>query len=158
MRITFFRHGIAEDRGGKPDAERALTEEGVKKTRRAAKGLAKVADQPDAILTSPKTRAVQTADLVAEAFGAKHATLDALGSADTDAILHALGERGESELLLVGHEPDFSELVERLCFGRAHERVDLKKAGCAIVDCPEGVRDGGGELSALLPPKVLRSL
>ncbi|MBM4283082.1 MAG: phosphohistidine phosphatase SixA, partial [Deltaproteobacteria bacterium] len=72
MRVTLFRHGLAHDRSDPAcpaDPERALTDEGKKKTRRAAKGLGVVGCRPTRILTSPYVRARQTAELVAEVLG-----------------------------------------------------------------------------------------
>jgi len=69
MQLLVFRHGIAEDdSAGGSDFSRQLTDEGVDRTRRAAAGLRKVAPSPQVILTSPKVRARQTADLAGEAF------------------------------------------------------------------------------------------
>jgi len=67
MKLYIFRHGIAEDVGPDgTDDSRRLTREGVDKTRKAAAGIARLGAKPDVILTSPKVRAAQTADLAAE--------------------------------------------------------------------------------------------
>ena len=79
MRLLVFRHGIAEERSADgTDAARALTAQGVERTRAAARGLAAFADPPDVILSSPRTRALQTAREAAVAFGREVEVLVAL--------------------------------------------------------------------------------
>jgi len=159
MQLLLFRHGIAESRDGdKPDAERRLTDEGVDRTKAAAKGLASFVDSPERILTSPKTRAKETADIVAKALKREVETWPVVGDGDANDVARELEGRTEARLMLVGHEPTFSELVELLCFTGPHGATDLKKAGCAILEVdPENLRRGG-TLQALLPAKVLRRL
>jgi len=64
-------------------------------------------------------------------------------------------------VMLVGHEPWMSELIERLCVPRQSAGfIDLKKAGCALVEAPLH-RDepaGRGVLRWLIPPRALRSM
>ena len=68
MNLYLMRHGIAltrDDPSVAHDAERPLTGKGVKRMRKAAKGLRELAIRFDSILTSPLSRARQTADIVA---------------------------------------------------------------------------------------------
>lgn len=99
--------------------------------------------QIDACLTSPKQRATETARLACEALGLEPETASELQGGRFDSLALAAG-RGE--VLLVGHEPDFSAEVARLTGGRAQ----LKKGGLAIVD--------GSTLKALLRPRELAAL
>src|SRR5258708_26259643 len=71
MHLLIIRHAIAVPRGtpGIPDADRPLTPEGEKKFRQAARGLARIRKRPDALLTSPWRRALQTAEIAAHACG-----------------------------------------------------------------------------------------
>ena len=72
MILYIVRHGIAVDRSdpnSPPEPERPLTARGIKKTRLAALGLAKLEIKPDVFITSPLIRAVQTAEIFAEALG-----------------------------------------------------------------------------------------
>lgn len=155
MQLILFRHGIAETRGGDmPDAERALTDKGIKRTRAAAKGLATLYDPPEVIWTSPKRRARETADLLGEAFDQHPESWDLLGDGDASDLQKALRKCDPSSVILVGHEPTFSELVELLCYGDIHGWTDLKKAGCAVLDLDPG---HSATLQALLPPHVLRA-
>lgn len=165
MQIILFRHGIAQEgHPGLPDAERALTHRGIERTMMAARGLARVADKPDAILTSPKVRATQTAALLGDVFDMVPQVIDALASERVEAIIEMLEERRENEVLLVGHEPTMSGLVERLCAGEdlggLGGFVELKKAGAALVEAPVRRDEPGtrGVLHWLMPPRMLRAI
>jgi phosphohistidine phosphatase len=162
--LLLLRHGIAEDRAaGQDDASRPLTAEGVKKTRQAAAGLAEVIEPPDLILTSPKLRARQTADLVANALDMRAQSLDALGTQAPERIVRKLQSYRQDTLLIVGHEPTFSRIVALLCTGNADaEILELKKAGCACVEFdPESDPAADfphARLLWLLTPAILRAL
>ena len=162
MRLLVFRHGIAEDRSADgTDASRALTEHGVERTRAAARGLAAFADRPDVILSSPKTRALETAREAARAFGCGVEVFAELADGPPDDMLRVLAGRTEETVMIVGHEPMLSELVEQVCTGdRRVGFVDMRKAGCACLDV---AFDHGGEAAAatllwLATPKMLRGV
>jgi phosphohistidine phosphatase len=161
MRLLVFRHGIAEDTSADgTDASRVLTPQGVERTHKAARGLARLCDPPDVILTSPKARARQTADAAAEAFGRPIEVLEQLADGPPAPALQALAARPEDAVMIVGHEPMLSELVERICTGqRPAGFVDLRKAGCACLDVT--LAPGGDATAATLlwlaTPKMLRA-
>jgi phosphohistidine phosphatase len=162
MRLLVFRHGIAEDQAvDGTDASRALTAAGVERTRAAARGLARICGPLDVILTSPRLRALQTAEQAAAAFGCAVEMVDALSGGPPDDTLRALAARGEQAVMIVGHEPMLSELVEQVCTGsRRLGFVDLRKAGCACLDV---VLQPGGDVTAatllwLATPRMLRAL
>jgi phosphohistidine phosphatase len=162
MRLLVFRHGIAEDRSSDgTDASRELTGHGVARTRAAARGLAAFADRPDVILSSPKTRALQTAREAAAAFGSEVEVLAELADGPPAEALRALAARTEGTVMIVGHEPMLSELVEQVCTGdRRRGFVDMRKAGCACLDV---AFEPGGEATAatllwLATPKMLRGV
>ncbi len=159
MHVYLFRHGIAMDRQpGMTDADRPLTHEGIEKTRRAAAGWARAVDAPQIILTSPRQRAAQTAELAAEILGASVEVAHALGEQNVRAIIDVLEERDEDRVMVVGHEPTLSELAELLCFGQVFGRLILKKAG-GIAITTEGLpRSGSGTLQWLATGKMLRKL
>ena len=87
--------------------------------------------------------------------------LDALSGGPPDDTLRALAARGEQAVMIVGHEPMLSELVEQVCTGgRRLGFVDLRKAGCACLDV---VLQPGGDVTAatllwLATPRMLRAL
>jgi phosphohistidine phosphatase len=162
MRLLVFRHGIAEEHAADgTDASRVLTAEGVERTRAAARGLHRIADPLDVILTSPKMRAVQTANEAGAAFGCAVEVLEALSDGSPSETLRALAGRSEQGVMIVGHEPMLSELVEQVCTGsRRLGFVDMRKAGCACLDV---VLQPGGDVAAatllwLATPRMLRAL
>ncbi len=162
MQLLLFRHGIAEPpEEADSDASRALTPRGADRTLLAAHGLARVTDRPQAILTSPKTRALQTAAIAAEVFDMAPEPVDVLADGDPRRVLAMLRRRAEASVMLIGHEPWMSELIETLCMPKApHGFLELKKAGAALVDAPIRLDEppGTGVLRWLIPPRVLRSL
>jgi phosphohistidine phosphatase len=159
MQLLIIRHAIAVERGtpGLPDEERPLTPEGELKFREAAKGLARLVDRPDALLTSPWRRAKQTAAIAGAAWGQlepKETAALASGSFEEQAaVLDRYPE--DATVVVVGHEPWVSALLARLLGTRHDDRLTFKKGGAALVDVPGRLAEGGS-LAWFLPPKVLR--
>jgi phosphohistidine phosphatase len=139
--IWLLRHGDAED--GSPDAERRLTAKGEQQARAAGKALAALGVKIDACLASPKVRARDMARLACEELGVEVKVDPALGGGELDSeeLVAGLGN-----VLLVGHDPDFSQAVHDL----TGARVQLSKGALA------GVEDG--ELKALLRPGDLAAI
>lgn len=168
MILLVFRHGIAQEQSKDgADDSRTLSTVGERKTEEAARGLAELTDRPDVILTSPKTRAAQTAEILGRVFHRKPKMLDVLGHGDAGAIIRALARQRRRTVLIVGHEPVLSELIAHLCFGKPPLRthggdvsgIQLKKAGCAALRCPDRRRlVAGCELLWLTTPRLLRRL
>jgi len=140
--IYLLRHGEAED-AASDDAARRLTEKGERQARDAGRALSALDLGIEACLASPKVRALATARLACEALGVEVEVTEALRGGRFDAPDLAAG-RGE--VLLVGHEPDFSQEVERL----TGAKVAMKKGGIAVVD--------GSTLVALWRPKELKRI
>jgi phosphohistidine phosphatase len=141
--IWLLRHGDAEDGGGKPDAERDLTEKGERQSRDAGGALKALGVELDVCLTSPRVRARRTAELACESLGCPIEEDNRLAGGDFDPLELAAG-RGE--VMLVGHEPDFSSAVAAV----TGSRVKMKKGGIAGLD--------DHLLHALLRPKDLKRL
>ena len=152
QQLWLLRHGEAEPHDAKPDAERELTERGRDQSRAAGRGLSALELTFQLAFTSPKVRAADTAVLACEQLGIEAVTHDPLRSGfdrgEALALMHAAGADGR--VLVVGHEPDFSQVVADL----TGARIDLKKGGVA------GVRLDGttGELIALLRPRELERI
>jgi phosphohistidine phosphatase len=161
MELIFVRHGIAADREtwNGEDMERPLTADGAQRFRKAARGLIGVAPKPQTILTSPATRASETARILADAWKIKRvqeATSLAWGRFE-ELARDLSTQPDEAVIALVGHEPHLSETLAQLV-GSAHsERLAFKKGGAALVSVA-GSFESGGRLVWLLPPRVLRSL
>jgi len=157
MRLVLFRHGIAEDRRvGLDDAGRALTARGVQRTAEAAAGLARLVCQPHVVLTSPKLRARQTANLVAETFDVPVEAMSELAHGTPAAIRTALTPRTDPSVILVGHEPVMSRLAMLLMGAESVPGgIELKKAGAVML---EGDLDRAMVLRWAVPPRALRML
>jgi phosphohistidine phosphatase len=141
--IWLLRHGDAEDGAGKPDSERELTEKGRRQSADAGRALKKLGVALDGCLSSPRVRARQTAELACQPFGIEVELDERLAGGSFDPLELAAG-RGE--LLLVGHEPDFSGAVALV----TGSRVKMKKGGVAAID--------DHLLHALHRPKDLRAI
>jgi phosphohistidine phosphatase len=163
MRVVVFRHGIAQDRAepdGPPDAERALTPKGIRRTRRAAVGLAALDVAPDVILTSPLLRARQTAEIAARALGCddlRESPALAIGSRVDGVfdLLAGLADRGA--VLCVGHAPQLDLFLVRALGAHGAGLAPLRKAGAACV-LFEDPAPGKGRLAWFLEPRALRRL
>ena len=140
--IWLLRHAEAED--GSPDAERKLTPKGRRQARTAGRALAKLGAKFDGCLTSPKVRALQTAELACKELGIEPQLEPKLagGPFDPEQLAAGLGEN----VLLVGHDPDFSAAVHTL----TGAQVRLRKGGVAVID--------DGELVALARPAELKAM
>jgi phosphohistidine phosphatase len=161
MLLLIVRHAIAVPRGtpGLSDADRALTPDGKERFRAAAAGLARLIERPDVLLSSPLLRARQTADIAAEAWGKiEPEETDVLAGGTFDEQARVLDRYPASAtVVVVGHEPDVSDLLGRLVGSGEEDRLTFKKGGAALVDVPGRLREGG-RLLWFLPPKVLRKL
>jgi phosphohistidine phosphatase len=140
--IWLLRHGDAED--GSPDSERPLTETGCEQARAAGAALKAIGVEIDACLTSPKVRAAETARLVCEPLDVEPELEPKLsgGPFDAEALAAGLGD----DVLLVGHDPDFSSAVHTL----TGAQVRMKKGGLAGVE--------KGELIVLLRPAEMKRM
>jgi phosphohistidine phosphatase len=159
MQIYLLRHGIAEDgRPGQPDSARALTPDGAKKLRAMLKRAREAGVAPGAILTSPYQRAVETAEIAAQALNAKAEIVQTPAltpdagpeAAWSEARLH----RGEAQVLLVGHEPLFSALTAHLLDSPAL-MLDFKKGMLVRVDADAAAARPRGVLKWALAPKLV---
>src|SRR5262245_53498062 len=122
-KLIFLRHGLAADREAweGSDEERPLTAEGREKMLRIARGLKKVLpDPPDAILSSSLLRALETAEIVRAAFPTLSVEIDEglRPGALLANFIKKIRRRKEKTILLVGHEPDFSEWILSLLGSR----------------------------------------
>jgi phosphohistidine phosphatase len=172
MNVLLVRHAIAEDRQtfaktGEDDGARPLTARGRRRMRSAARGLRRVAPKIDLLATSPLTRAVQTAEIVAAAYGGlkivEAPQLAPDGSVDAllkwlHAMLKWLQERkGDGTVALVGHEPQLGVFVSWLLTGLQESFVEFKKGGACMLEL-EQVRPGRATLLWHLRPSHLRRL
>jgi phosphohistidine phosphatase SixA len=154
--LYLLRHAHAGDPEGwtGDDAARPLSAKGEGQAERLGAFLARVGFRPDAIVSSPKLRARQTAEIVARGLDVE-VRLDerltgAFDATTVDAILADLGN--PTRPVLVGHDPDFSEL---LGFLAGTDRVTMKKGAFARVDVRGSMASGDGTLRWLVPPDLV---
>jgi phosphohistidine phosphatase len=157
LELYFLRHADAGDpmTWEGDDADRPLS----KKGRRQSKNLMRLLDdlhlRVDAVLTSPKLRAADTAKIVAKALGKKAHADDRLSiDFGEDALAGLLAEWGPSvqRVVLVGHDPDFSHLVSWL----AGTSITMRKGAIARLDLADRtIGAGHGSLRWLLPPDAV---
>jgi phosphohistidine phosphatase len=139
--LWLLRHAEAAD--GHPDDERPLTARGVRQATDAGLALARMGTEVEACLSSPKLRAVQTAQLACERLGVPVTIEPALSGEPFDVreLTAGLGN-----VLLVGHDPSFSLTVHDLTGAQAR----LRKGGLAGI--------AKGELVTLLRPAELSAI
>ena len=156
--VCLLRHAHAGDpmKWKGPDALRPLTEKGRLQSQRLALFLTVGGFRPDAIISSPMTRAVETARLVAAPFGPKVNVVEELAgplSLDIlDEILRAAGDPRRP--ILVGHDPDFSMLAAELA---GVSELPVRKSTLVRIDAVRPLRPWQGILRWILPPDLLSS-
>ena len=160
-RLYLLRHGIAVPQGAADflDDDRPLTAKGEKRMRAIGAHLRALELAPEAIVTSPLPRARKTAEIVAGELGLSERLeeADAL-RADRGAtsIRDWIVGRAEQSLMIVGHNPSFSDLVGLLVLGEHAPRlVELKKGGIAALSARE---HGGFQIDWIATPRLILRL
>ncbi len=136
------------------DAERPLSGKGRDQADRLARHLEAVGFRTDALLSSPKLRAKQTAEPVAVRLGATLVVDDRLAGPVTLAALERIlaDAGGPSRPVIVGHDPDFSDLLALLV---GASELPMRKGAIARVDLDRGIAPGLGLLRWLIPPDLI---
>jgi phosphohistidine phosphatase len=148
--LWLLRHGEAEAHGLRPDAERELTSRGRHQSVTAGRALARLGVEFEAVYASPRIRALDTARLACGELGVDVVVHEPLGGGfERSEAVDLLDESGaDGRLLLVGHEPDFSQLVDDFTGGR----IDFKKGAIAAI------RPATGELVVFLRPREIEMI
>ena len=155
--LHLLRHAHAGDatRWSGDDDERPLSEKGIRQSERLGRLLRDLDDAPDLFFTSPRLRASQTAEIVARALGVRVIVEPRLaGMLDAGVVSEILRSVDRVDRpCLVGHDPDFSELLGELIGLHA---IPMRKGALARVDVADRhVTPGHGQLRYLLPPDLL---
>jgi phosphohistidine phosphatase len=138
--LWLLRH--AEAVSGLPDDERALTARGIRQAEAAGRALHRLGADVELCLTSPKRRALQTAELACAPLGLEPTIEPLLAGAPFDALAMAAG----LTVLLVGHDPSFSLTLHDLTGAQSR----MRKGGLAGIE--------KGELLVLMRPAELAAI
>src|SRR3954452_4901305 len=150
--LWMLRHGEAVPHDSKPDAERELTPRGRRQADAAGAALAALGEEFAACYTSPKVRARETAQLACAHLNIEPVDEASLanGFSRLDALALLEAHDADAKVLVVGHEPTFSQVV----YDFTGARVDFKKGGIAALHASRT----SGQLIVLARPKELEAL
>jgi phosphohistidine phosphatase len=156
MLLHLLRHADAGDPQAwqGPDSIRPLSAKGRRQSKRLGDLLSAAGFKTDVIVTSPKIRAEQTADIVGERLGVAVTVDDRLADPlDVDIVDDLLTDAGDPQrIVLVGHDPDFSDLLSTLC----GPQLEMKKGAFARIEVERPLGAGRGALRWLIPPDALK--
>ncbi len=166
MQLLVIRHAIAMDReeyaaSGNPDDLRPVTDKGARRMKRIANALTAEIDTLDRIATSPLTRAVETAEIVARAYGLDDTEITYSLVPDApfeDFEAWCDKDASPGVVAIVGHEPHLGALVTWLLTGFTESRIRLKKGGACLLEFDSAPRRGAGSLHWLLAPRHLTQM
>jgi phosphohistidine phosphatase len=164
MQLLIVRHGIAEDRetwAPKDDNLRPLTAEGKKKMKEAAKGLRAIVPRVDVLATSPLTRAVETAAILAKVYDhGSPTTVDALipGQRPPALLPWLRSQAAHKTVAIVGHEPGLGATMSWLAAGSERSFGELGKGGACLLEFAERIDAGEAMLLWVLRPSHLRAI
>jgi phosphohistidine phosphatase len=151
--LYFLRHGKAGSPRGVDDDARTLTDRGVGELRAAGPLWRRLNLRPDAVISSPLPRALQTAELFCEAVGGSPIVDDRLrpGAGWSDFAQAMAAHHEARRVMFVGHEPDLSSAIVTLT-GAASVR--MRKGAVACLEFYGVPEPGGAELAWLIDPDL----
>jgi phosphohistidine phosphatase len=156
--LYVIRHADAHalgERGVTDDAGRPLTEIGEVQAKAVGTALQARGVRLGMVVTSPLVRARQTAELILAQFRSERPVLqvaeELAPGGKPKQLARFLRKLGGEAVAVVGHQPDLGESTAWL-IGSKKARIDLAKAGVALLACPDGPRKGGGSLVWLVTP------
>ena len=162
MDLYLIRHATAEDRNPvvwPDDSRRPLTKKGIRRFKRAAKGLVSLIPEVDILLASPYERAWHTALLLEEAGWPSPLRLDELTQGEPGVLLRVLLRYQDVEsVALAGHEPHLSRFATALLGGNAAPWGEMKKGGVARLELAHLSFTTAARLRWYLPPSVAGKL
>jgi phosphohistidine phosphatase len=164
MDCVLLRHGIAVERDewAGPESDRPLTERGAKRVAQVAAGLNRLGVQPTHVLSSPLTRAIETAKITHSSLRVRTAVQivdELLPDAPPNELLSILSNfPTESCVICIGHEPQLGMAASVFLSGRLSGSFPLKKAGACLIKLPIPAKPGRGVLRWWLTPSQLRTI
>ncbi len=143
------------------DEWRYLTEKGRVTTKRMSASIARISPKPRLVISSPLTRAVQTAEIIAEKTCRKNVIVAngfLLPGADISELIDCLkGCKDAKCVMLVGHEPQLGTLIAAL-LGREDGTASLKKGACVALKVDPEKRDRLADFLWCLAPGKKRTI
>lgn len=158
--LLLLRHAKSDwGSGFERDHERPLNPRGQRAAKSVGRFLDITEEVPAAVVTSSAVRARTTVELAAQAgaWSCPVTVTDALYEATPEAVLEVIRKHPDADesLLLAGHEPTWSRLVECFTGGRAKVvTATLVRIDFAVTHWRD-VRFAGGTLVWLVSPKLL---
>jgi phosphohistidine phosphatase len=162
MELLIIRHAIAFERDHQrwaDDRLRPLTPLGIRRSRKAAAGIKELCKVPDRLLTSPLTRARETAQILTEVAGWPRATVapQLTPGEGASAVLSLLAKDRSRRIAIVGHQPDLSALITAcLLNDSGNLGIEMKKNAVACLGFRGRARVGSAALKWLATPRMLR--
>ncbi|WP_413584996.1 SixA phosphatase family protein [Bdellovibrio sp. HCB274] len=165
MEIIIVRHALAEEREdfakkGLEDQFRPLTLKGRKRMQKVCLRMKDFVKDVDVIVTSPFTRAVQTAQILSQSYpGVKTIEVpEMVPQSPPQALLKWFRTQGRNykRIMIVGHEPHLSTFASFMLTGKAESFIDLRKSGILSLEIESFAQAeaGGAELMYSIPPKI----
>ncbi len=164
MQLLIVRHGIAEERetwAPRNDDLRPLTEEGKKKMKEAAKGLHALVPKLDVLASSPLTRAMQTATILAKEYDKNEPVkVDSLvpGQHPPAFATWLKSQATRKVVAVVGHEPSLGTITSWLTAGMERSFIELGKGGACLLNLGERIEKGEAMMEWVLRPSQLRAV
>ncbi|MFZ4681242.1 MAG: phosphohistidine phosphatase SixA [Terrimicrobiaceae bacterium] len=156
MIVYFLRHADAEPDAGN-DFDRKLTPKGLEQAAKVGKFLVRNGLLPEAIVSSPVVRARQTAEAVEKKLGQASVVIGswlACGMTPETCLTELSVHAGTNSLLLVGHEPDFSDTIAALLGLANPDALNIRKASLTGIEL-SGFAAGAGRLQLLVPVRLM---
>lgn len=161
LHLYLIRHAKAFPKGAdySNDALRPLTAEGLQQAEQLQQALTRLGVAFDILLSSPWTRAIQTAQALKASSAEHFAVIPELADNNFPALLTALRcfEQEDAHIALVGHQPWLEQLASWLITGKSKTmRLNIKKA--SILKLSGALNAGKVKLHWLLPPVVAAAI
>jgi len=155
MLLYLLRHADAETHA-QSDEVRELTSKGREQARKVARFLEAHELHLSLVLSSPVRRAHDTAQAVAEQMRSELLITPwlACGMRPESALEELKAYRSQTSVMLVGHEPDFSQLAAHLLGLPSNSQFHVRKASLSLIDLP-ALRGGTGSLEFSIPCKLM---
>jgi len=156
MIVYFLRHADADPDAGN-DFDRKLTPKGLEQAEKVGKFLVRYGLLPEAIVSSPVVRARQTAEAVEKKLGQASMVIGpwlACGMTPATCLAELSAHAGTHSVMLVGHEPDFSDTIATILGLADSEAVNIRKASLTGIEL-SSFHPGGGSLQFLVPVRLM---